>query len=222
MFDALGKPWPVHSCWKEHCEERNYTLFSVKTDLIVAGYNGRFYKPTGKKCTHPVNSELSIAVDGYVADNHVWYQPGKITFLRSSRGASSAPLVKIEIADSNESLFPFLVPESTARLIDDYELISVKGLWIKRGRRWLLFATELSIYMPGKRKGAILTGIPFLDPFVCSLCGESIPETGSWGLDAECNFECSFCGKARGKLAPREFIDHCYKVVERNDRISDV
>jgi hypothetical protein len=47
------------------------------------------------------------------------------------------------VADGRGRLWPFLLRRSVSTEVDDYELVAVEGVWIKRGRHWRLLTTRV-------------------------------------------------------------------------------
>lgn len=41
LFDELGWPWTLHSCWDEHVDERQRAVENLEGDLRSRGYDGR-------------------------------------------------------------------------------------------------------------------------------------------------------------------------------------
>lgn len=41
LFDALGWPWPIHSCWVEHSNDRSKAVQQMEDVLHSKGYEGQ-------------------------------------------------------------------------------------------------------------------------------------------------------------------------------------
>lgn len=153
---------------------------------------------------------------GYVADNHVWYPNFKPTYLRASGGVVTSSLVEVEVGDFGDKIFTFLVPESVARRINDYDPIRVKGFWIKRRNRWLLFASSISRFAGKDKTPSRLEAVPIPLSRKCNLCRMTIEESGLWGLDSNYRLECCRCGTSRRRMSPKDFIALCVSVAKAN------
>jgi hypothetical protein len=185
----------------------------VTTELQAAGYDGRFYKPTGTVMDRPIDGQIMCRVTGYVADNHAWLETPKTLPWRSSRRGLAGKFVQMTVADANGRLWPFLLRESVGKEIDDYELVSVEGVWIRRGRYWRLLTTK-AIATRSQRDVVVEEFSVPASP-ACSYCGKDIAATELWGFDGVWRVECHACGSARGKMKRDEFLKLCEEIARR-------
>lgn len=208
LFDHPGWPWPLHSCWEEYREQ---TLDRVESELNGIGFNGSFYKRALKEVRRPGASEV-VEVQGHVSDNHALYRDEDrvLVRLKSSSRAATVPLVVVEVCVRDQG-YRFLMPELTAKGIPDYSPIEVRGIWLKRGRRWNLFATAFRTVEPGRRRASFRT-VSTIERR-CSYCA-GLMSGGSWGIDSHAMVECRPCGELRGNVDREAFLNRVRSIAE--------
>jgi hypothetical protein len=211
LFDALGRPWPIHGCWLEHTK-RSEIEASVKAELANRGYQGTFAKPIGKRVSRPKGTHYGISLVGYVADNGALYDGSPAIQLRGHRRASTTDLAKV-IVWHDDLLFPFLMPQNIAAELPDYSPIEIHGKWCKRGSRWYLL-TESFRRLRG-RASRYETRMPQLQD-QCGVCSQALKD--NWGLTDDGDRECSTCGEMRGARRRRDFLRHMRRISEQLDR----
>lgn len=204
LFDALGPPWPIHDCWKDHVR-RSSISSNIESRLEAVGFNGYFYKPQGIKVSKPRKGTEEIVLAGFVADNHALCQQPQVFRLRSHRRADSLLLVIMEVATEGH-LYPFVISEVAAKEIPNYSLVEIKGKWRKKGRHWYLLTTSLRRIDPNHRRGKYrnqfaLTG-------ACIYCGYELAIETLWGFDNQGSEECCICGEMRGRMPCGSFLEH--------------
>jgi len=215
LFDELGWPWPIHACWEERRQERSEALEHVSQKLDADGFDGRIYKPRGRHRVRPLHGEVVCRVVGYVEENQCLYQTPRLIRLRAGRGCSSAPLAKVEISDGAGAIFPFLVDHPTAQRLDDYQLVTARGIWVRRALRWVLLATAIQLHQPLRGRARVSRPVRCLavrSPIRCRHCGRRVPASDTWGFDPEYRFECSSCGSARRRMSASDFARLCRRV----------
>jgi hypothetical protein len=205
----------VHSCWEAHrrdqaqgarCLSAEQGLSSLTADLVARGYNGRFYKPMGTRVDSPLNSEVTCRVIGYVADNEALRNNATLLQSRAARGTASDHFVTLLVADSDDRLWPFLVPSDVGRRVGDYRLVTVEGKWFRHPGRWLLFATIVKETVPEKGPAESLVTFGVVDlPLTCSYCGKPIDGAEEWRFDPERRAECRLCRNARRRTVRENF-----------------
>ena len=212
LFDSLGHPWPIHSCWEDHVRQSRISR-AIESSLESVGFNENFYQPQGIKVTKPRRGADELALTGFVADNHALYQSPQVFRLCSHRRADSFPLVIMEVATEGR-LYPFVISEVVAKEIPDYSLVEIKGKWRKKGRHWYLLTTSLRRIEPNHRRGKYrnqftLTG-------ACIYCGREL-ETGTlWGFDNQGDEECCICGEMRGRMLCGSFVEHIRTILTQH------
>ncbi len=218
LFDELRPPWPVHSCWQIHSSDRATGLSRVEKELAELSYTGKYYKATALWRVVPDRKGNLVGVNGFVSDNHFCYLPSRRQYLPASRTGRAGAVIRIEVLSSNQTVFPFHVPEGVAQQINNFDAVSVRGRWHKRRGRWLLLATHFTVWRAGEANG--IHWKPFPDNVVvsCSHCGIRMKEKDVWGLDPDYAVECGACGAARGRLSSDEFKSLCRRVVKEDRR----
>lgn len=211
LFDSLGPPWPLHSCWEDHTRRSQITS-QIQDALVSLDFNGRFYRPQGTRISRPRKDELEVRVSGFVADNRALYDRPKVFRLPAHRRAVSARLVLLEVSDG-ESIYPFVVQIGLALDIPDYSFVEITGIWRKKSRRWHLWTTSIRRVEPGERRPSLKTH--FVLEGACSTCGSQIGENGSWGLDDQGLEECSGCAEMRGKSSRQQFLERIRSIREQ-------
>ena len=193
LFDALGPPWPIHSCWEDHVRQSRISR-AIESSLESVGFDGNSYQSQGIKVKIPRKGAYELALTGFVADNHALYQQPQVFRIRSHRYAGSLPLVIIEIA-VEDSLYPFVISAVTAKDIPNYSLVEVKGEWRKKGPCWYLLTTSFRRIEPHHRRGKYYSKLALTG--ICSGCGRELATMTSWGFDNQGSEECDICGAWR-------------------------
>ncbi|QBQ53834.1 hypothetical protein [Nitrosococcus wardiae] len=206
LFDKLGWPWQVHACWEEHVAERSSALSAIDAELETAGFDGRFYQPRSE-LVPPGCGGSEVIVEGFVADNHALYsQPQQIDLSVLDQGNSPA-FFSVDVADSSERLFRFIIPQEAAKRLDDYGLVRMKGVWQFYQDRSYLIATSYrqQLYSP-RSVGESISWQRRTPLGTCYYCGCQFSKSTIWGP------ECEKCSTARGALTSREFLVLCRRV----------
>jgi hypothetical protein len=216
LFDNLeDRPWEVHHCWLEHMQERKNALAHFRIELWTSGFDGRFHRISRSRQRFRAGQDVTVEVNGYVADNHALYDNAVDLFLRSARGVLAGPLSYVDIANSENKVFRFYFPTVPARTLSDYELVTVRGCWQKIRGQWVLLASRIVRRNFGVDDIQEIHGIVNPEKRRCRYCGIAIPEDELWGLDADFHFECARCGQMRGTLTAEEFISRCRRIGKR-------
>src|SRR5881296_3639331 len=219
LFDDLGWPWPIHSCWAEHvAAERVAAIVKVEVDLDAIGFDGRFYRPR-EQTVQPGRPGKQVSVDGYVADNHGLYEQPQLIRLSVSEHSSTAPFVRVDVVDSEGHMLPFLFPEAIGRDIPDYSLVRVRGIWLVHDGQPHLIATSLRrrSFRPGST-GELSTWRRRRPLGTCQYCGRRLSRHDTWGFGPNAHSECGECSAARGSSTPRQFLARCRRIVKRHER----
>lgn len=220
LFDELGAPWAVHPCWSEHRQSRSPALSGIRDRLQSDGYNGRFYRPNGKKLRRPSSRDRNCRVYGFVADNYALYEDKKPIQFRAGGRAAAGDFFTLLVADSEQRLWPFLARGEVGRKIQDYEIVIVDGVWVRRGRRWLLFASRVETRSPDTDSGTLVEEFTLPARLRCWYCRGTTSGRGLWGLDSDWRVECPACGQAKGKMPSDAFLRLCRRVVSNAKRRS--
>jgi hypothetical protein len=215
LFDDLGPPWPVYSCWKEYrhdlgCRSR------IDNDLLQRGFNGRNYVPRRRALTRPVTDDHRVDLKGFVQDNHFLYGPSKVRQLKASSRASSPSLIRVDVTDGRSHALPIYLPLEIARRVHDYAIARVTGKWLQRCSRWILLAKTLELIATKKDWRGHFRAFDIPDVIACRYCGMPFSPTDKWGIDPELRFECTQCAAARGPLSPDAFAALCSRISERS------
>lgn len=218
LFDDLGPPWPVHSCWDLRADQRGTGLEIMALQFDRLSYDGCFYRTEVRRHAKPERTAASIAVQGYVSNNRLLYVPAQRHYLPASSGAQAGAIAVVEVMSSDQTMYPFRLPESVALLIDDFDVVTMRGRWRKRRGRWLLLATHITIWTVGEGEGTTWEWRPDVSVLSCHLCCVQLLEKDPWGIDEQYAVECGVCGSARGRLSSDDFISLCRRIVRSERR----
>ncbi len=166
LFDALGPPWPIHDCWKDHARQSRISK-AIERSLESVEFDGNSYQPQGLKVTEPREGAYELALTGFVADNCALYQPPRLFPIHSYRHVGSLPLVIVAI-DAGGRLYPFMFSVVSAKEVPNYSFVEIKGTWRKKGRYWYLLTTSFRRIEPNhQRKDRLRSAITG----TCTYCG---------------------------------------------------
>lgn len=218
LFDHLGYPWPVHSCWKNR--DRKQTIASVEAELDEYGYDGAYFEVEGNKLDSPLDNQLEVSLTGFVACNHALYIDPDYTFIVANVGNTSAPLIELEVSDG-ENIYPFLVPANAVEQYADFETVEVYGTWVKFWESgddydFVLLGTWIRRDGPNAAEEEYQQLLDISG--TCCWCGGYVEPSAEvvWGLDDEGNQECAYCAKMRGKSAHQHFLEHVIRIADCN------
>lgn len=194
LFDELGAPWEVHGCWEEHRQERDQFVNGLRKELENVGYDGSFYKVKAWPQRRPRNRDESVEVTGYVAYNTARREGVSPTYFhRQLEG-----FFKVSVCDSDIRLWPFLIRGPAARALSDYQLVRVRGRWIKRASDWLLFATDIrDNSTPAQLAQPLET---FEMNGRCAKCGRLLAPAERWDFGADWKTRCEACQRSRHQM----------------------
>lgn len=214
LFDRLGWPWAIHSCWAEcAAAKRSSAVAEADVELEALGFDGRSYEPTQTTVARGRPGH-SVTVFGFVADNDALYVQPRETRISTSRERSTAALTTVHVADSARQAFAFVTPLAAALRLDDYSMIRVSGTWCVHDGRSRLVATSFRTRSYAPLAGNRTDGWRLQHPVgVCYFCGRPLVHTKRWGFDPALHPECGRCSDARGSLGPREFLALCRRIV---------
>jgi hypothetical protein len=190
LFDRLGAPWEVHGCWEEHRHERESSLKAVASELEQAGFDGYFYRPSGRVQQRPLTSGGYLETAGYVASDCRRYFDGRASC--SFRHGGCDGFFRVLICDSSDHLWPALVRSSVARRLGNFQPVRLRGKWVRYAGDWLLFATELVDDSPGRGE-RILDRFMFGQPSECGGCGRRLLIREQWDFDQRWRVRCTTC-----------------------------
>lgn len=215
LFDELGAPWQVHSCWEEHRLERTACQNHLNSALKDLEYNGDYYY--GADCVvrrQPINDEFEVNMFGYVLDNRSLYdEPEQIKYVAAEH-ASSVPFSELWISHTKSLALPFLAPYDLARKIPDYAMVKVKGSWARYKEDWILILRTVDVLLIDGYCSATHKYSNNSFPLECRYCGVEIRDGDEWGFDVEGAVECISCSSIRGDSNPDEFVSFCSKIAE--------
>lgn len=147
LFDNLGAPWEVHACWEDLRKEPHHFDKLPKRSHYVnrlqfpwAEYNKGYFNLLERKLVNSPSSQNSVV--GYVAHNP--YNEKRYGLIDPSYDASMK-WSRLDVCDQNQNIFPFIIPNSLAIIIEDYSIVSIKGDWIERPEGYFLKATKIEI-----------------------------------------------------------------------------
>jgi hypothetical protein len=210
LFDRLGWPWPLHSCWEEYRYERSRVLSAIETELRSGGFDGRWQAPEGQHASAPKGNATFVVIQGFVADKD---GPTE-TFVGDGSGVGDgASFPTFIVQDSDGVLFDLLVPEPWYDVLDDYAPIRAEARWCVQDGEWHLFALSIETRSFGtgrvvRRHLNTLGG----RPLTCDVCDRRVGGEVDWGFDPRYQVECHVCAKARGSLSPAAFVRLCRRI----------
>lgn len=146
LFDRLGLPWEIHGCWKELRNEppgflnlSNISKYANTFNFAWAEYSKGYYELKQNLIEGP--SEQNSVI-GYIAHNP--YNIKKNGLIDSDYSASMQ-WSRLDVFDKEQNIFPFLIPNSLAVILEDYLIVSINGDWIKRPEGHFLKSTRIEI-----------------------------------------------------------------------------
>lgn len=73
LFDSLGWPWQIHSCWEDNREDRSSAISNIESSLEDDSYDGIYYESKGSEVASSFRKKL-FQVNGFIADNYALYE----------------------------------------------------------------------------------------------------------------------------------------------------
>lgn len=216
LFDSLGWPWEVHSCWHVHSgnpapaiEATGRTM--VEWGIAVDDYF-KFDRPIAQR-----RGATDVLISGFVADNHLNGDVYTAYRRPAARGVTTVNLAIVEIDSDDGRRYECLAPVAILDGVLDFALVRVEGRWC-RGKRWRIYVEAIWIRPYGKR-AAKKQGVNLGETPACYYCGTPLNlDERRWGFDTEANLECIDCSPARSRLGSSEYIELCKRVTRNRDK----
>ncbi|QDT62388.1 hypothetical protein SV7mr_49360 [Stieleria bergensis] len=214
LFDSLGSPWPIHSCWREH---QQTVMWRVSRELAGHRFDGQQYFQDRTKLSKAIGSDL-LSVTGFV--DRLASQSD--TTFASSRKTVSGAFCEIRLvpADDASVYYELFVPADSIQSFPRYSLHDVQAAYRKHGGRWRCFVTAFKRLHAAGRADRTVKDIVRL-PDECFYCGEFVSGDSAWGFDTSYRLECSACGGRRQDLVAEEYETHiatCHKRIQKSRR----
>ncbi len=133
LFDQLGYPWPIHSCWEQH-----------KTDSVAArsGMLARYRK----KLEHwLISPPFAKEQDGSICNiKGNWFHPAnELDFVQLGNLGSFA---KVEIFGNDQRIYPVLFPEAWLNLIEKCPVMHFDCEAVARIEQCFYFPLKTTIF----------------------------------------------------------------------------
>jgi hypothetical protein len=212
MFDHLGAPWVIHSCWEEHRTTRRAALHHAEREIQDTGFDGEFAEDDFALVRTPVRAHTLAPFWGIVIGNSL------LTFRFCTLGQQSPyDAVWADLPVVFEStLYPL---QTLHRMVDDVPAgvpLKVSARWVDHASGMLLLATSVE---RRDLRGRLLfrRRIRALEQrrLMCDICGRPVPSGDDWDLILQGRLECSVCRTARGGRSPADYARHCRSVAAR-------
>lgn len=216
LFDPpIRLPWKdiIHRCWKLHCRNRRVDgdalLSRLEISLRDKGFDGTYYEPEGTKIVPPDKAHNEpVTCLGFLCSRPI--ESERIDL--SCKGLDPPSWVKFVIREG-ESLIPFLVPLAIAQRVKPFEMVRVRGRWMRHGDAVLLVAERITILRyPGVASKTIR--VVSLGRIKCGYCGRSLSPRTAWGINCSRRVECGKCAELRRNLPPRQFVREIRRIAK--------
>lgn len=214
LFDRLGWPWQLHSCWEEHREQQVYQKMRVRAALENADYDGTGYTVAGELVAAPRKEGAVVDVQGFIADLAV----SETSYAGDIEIDANAPdWTQIQLATGDDELYPFWLPSSWTELLHAYDQVRLKGKWLRQDGEPVLFASHMEVRSWNSRR-KLTRGIAALgnEVLTCSYCGIRLYGDRDWGFDPKLRVECTTCCRMRCLVAPKSLVRVCRIITEKN------
>jgi hypothetical protein len=210
LFDALGAPWEVHSCWEEYQTDRRAALQTVEQDMRAAGYEGSYDADDYEEATAPSRHSILKSFWGVVVGVD---EPLALMALRALGNESTAgELVTIHVLVGS-TRFPVRVLPRMAEGVVNGCAICVAARWLMHADEPTLFGTCLELV---DVKGATTRRTQWRQMarlrLKCGFCGTSLKADQEWQVLSNGNLECQTCGEMRGDMEISRFVRQCRRI----------
>lgn len=207
LFDMLGWPWPIHSCWGGKI--RGIVLGHIEESLEESGYDGHCVKTIGQIPTPGFHGDR-ISLRGYISQNYKLNSDYEPTILRGCKRSSFQAIAAIEIFDESGFIFNVWVPENVAENLNNYDLIKATAIWVTR-KKWNYLLIN-SIQTMDENFNTVDRYRCFQSTSTCRYCSRDIGSAEIWGIDIDGKLECESCCDMRGPRTSTDFIQACRKI----------
>jgi len=119
LFDRIGWPWEIHSCWSEHVGDQRRGLREIEHRLNLAEYDGRNYHVSNQQWGTVEGDEISGI--GFVTDINI--APAPITI---SDEPDSMPCCET-VLKRDEYYYRLLFPFRYARFLRNYSIVKFRA-----------------------------------------------------------------------------------------------
>lgn len=130
LFDELGWPWPIHSCWEKHVRRRprSYSRSKVLRELSSVGFKFSRYAPFREVVSGAEPGERT-RMRGTVIENHYEKREPKVVWYELPRSQGEQECSWVDIADARERVFRFTFPAGEASWFPVGQDVKVRGVW---------------------------------------------------------------------------------------------
>jgi DNA-directed RNA polymerase subunit RPC12/RpoP len=244
LFEALGWPWPIHSCWQIHRDEsqRRIGLSKLETALEQSGYDGIKFSPPDcppipekdapdqlewrRKATNClVQMELEddpsrrfVRVAGYLSRK-------TNLSLALSLDESCEPWRQIGITTAEDRQL-FFLPRNVFNSLSEFALIRIAGRWCNIQGNYFLISTRIDWLETVGCESQSLRLAKIGRKARCRYCGRQLFSDERWQINGGWVPECGDCFTFRGERDPKEFGRFCCRLLRhrgnrRNRRNGD-
>ena len=215
LFDRLGSPWHVHSCWERF---RDMTQYGVIADLYHSRFNGEVYYKQRTRRPKPRDATCFQA-SGFIDNLNTSYY--SVTRFPSFRDAKTSDFLLRHFIpeDSIDVYYEILIPRSIGYDFSRYSMHRITCEFLKKGRTWLCFARDYQRLSAGHREEKAMVQLVDLSS-KCFICGTQLIE-GDLGFGTNYSRECSDCGEIRKQRTTEDlddFIAKCSRYRRRRGR----
>ena len=240
LFDRLGPPWPVHSCWKENrpfhldlkvnemtllydtgTSYRERAVSTFKDELKQNGYRDyNFYSfisaAKGWGWSHGIRCVTSPGGDEsrISVTGYLASRPegyGGVSLFARRRAEDRDPVWLVLRVDKRKAYRVGFPAELRKELPDSHSVVRFEGCWLPRGKRWALVGEWITTYDGENQRPRRRRGFKLPEDMKCAFCGA---KEGKLGFAEPGLIECARCARFRGKCSPEEFVDLCRVVAE--------
>lgn len=212
LFDELGSPWPIHSCWEPHRRSsRAAALDHVNIELRNRNYSGELDLEPYERMEAPDHERwLGPEVWVVVQNLHPFWPADRFGFNATGAGAWQ----EIELARDNRIL-EALIPAAAASALPTNTPVEILGRWLRHSEAVRFFAVDLRRPPIGRRAEWRQVVESLSDrALICSYCGGTISRDEDWGFDGGYQLECGRCSKMRDGRTRAAFSAHCRRIAE--------
>lgn len=130
LFDALGWPWPIHSCWEERVRRQPhaYSRSKVLRELRSVGFKFSTYAPFQDRVSGAKPGEIA-KTRGNVIENHYEKLEPKVAKYEIPGSQGAREFSSIDIADASERVFRFTIPVGEANWFPLEQVVIMRGVW---------------------------------------------------------------------------------------------
>jgi hypothetical protein len=209
LFDALGAPWAVHSCWEDHQASRRQALSHIESELQENGFDGTYEDLQYRHVAVPLRARVitpfwAVVVSNSAADDD--YE--SLTRWDSHLADWAALQVAYE-----DSCYHGLALRRIAHDIPVGVPLTISARWIEHrsGMKLFVYAAERHD-LNGRLLFRRSTGPLSRADIMCSFCTRRIESGEDWDISFRDELECIVCRSARGGRSHAEFVRHCRRV----------